>query len=380
MLWSVLHRGTAEPTLVITRGGTYSGTYEGTDPASPVVLVKTTEPVVIDRCTIRGPGTLISSGVAHTNITVRNTTGTGINPNRYDKAKGRFFRAESFDNIVIENNDLEGTAGIYLLDYAGGSAPQHTVKILRNRVHNIDGRKSDGGGGWRESAEIVQFVQLDKVRHLAGVEIAWNQVLNDPGNSAVEDNINIYKSSGAESGPILIHDNFIQGAYPVFPRAKDYSGGGILLGDGSSPTAEDAAVFVKAYDNQVVSTTNYGIAISAGHDLSFYHNRIISSGLLPDGRSIPSQNAGAYIWDMHHDADRNPPTFFNNSGHDNLIGWAKGDGRNDWWVPNATVWQDNQHWPDPLSREVEAAERRRWERKLKDAGVTVGVESTVRPP
>jgi hypothetical protein len=373
LLWSVLHHRRGKPSLIISRGGTYTGSFEGTDYTAPVILVRTTEPVVIDHCTLRGPGPLIETGVDHTNITVRNTKGISTNPNYFDQCKGRFFRAESFDNVVIENNDLEGTAGIYLLRYAGDFAPQHTVKILRNQAHNIDGRKSNGNGGWRDTNELVQFVQLDKVRRLGGIEIAWNQVINDPGDSAVEDNINIYKSSGTPSSPILIHDNYVQGAYPSYPRAKDYSGGGIVLGDGSAATPDDAAAFVHAYENQIVSTTNYGIAISAGHDLSFFRNRILSCGLLPDGRTIPAQNTGAYVWDMHRDTERTPPTFFNNEGHDNLIGWVRGNSRNDWWVPNATVWQSNEHWPEPLTLDAERAEWKRWEQKLKDSRVAVGI-------
>lgn len=373
LVWAVLHQGRGKPALTITHGGTYTGAYEGTDYSAAVILVRTTEPVVIDRCVLRGPGALIEAGVDHTNITVRNTRGSSTNPNHFDKCKGRFFRAESFDSVVIENNELEGTAGIYLLRYAGDFAPQHTVKILRNRVHNIDGRKSNGSGGWRDTNELVQFVQLDKVRHLGGIEIAWNQVINDPGASAVEDNLSIYKSSGTASSPMLIHDNYIQGAYPTYPTAKDYSGGGIMLGDGSAATPDDAAAFVHADENQVVSTTNYGIAISAGHDLSFFRNRILSSGLLPDGRPIPAQNAGSYVWDMHRDAERTPPTFYNNEGHENLIGWVRGSSRNDWWVPNAAAWEGNAHWPDPLTLDAEQAERQRWEQKLKDNHVTVGI-------
>ena len=51
---------------------------------------------------------------------------------------------------------------------------------------------------------------------------------------------------------------------------------GILLGDSSS----GESAYVEAYGNHVVSTTNYGIAISAGHDLEYYNHRIFSAGVL----------------------------------------------------------------------------------------------------
>ena len=139
---------------------------------------------------------------------------------------------ESFDSVVIENNDIEGTGGIYLLDYAGNPTSETTVRIVRNRAHNIDGRRSDGADGFLSDVDLVQFVQLDKVRHVPHIEIAWNQVIDDPGRSRVEDVINIYLSSGTRASPIQIHDNYICGAYPANPTARDYSGGGIMLADG----------------------------------------------------------------------------------------------------------------------------------------------------
>src|SRR5438552_2096729 len=81
--------------------------------------------------------------------------------------------------------------------WGGDGTKRRGVRGERNRYRNIDGRKSDGKGGYLTGAhELVQFVQFDKVRHIPGVEIAWNEVVNEPGQSAVEDNISIYLSSG----------------------------------------------------------------------------------------------------------------------------------------------------------------------------------------
>ena len=76
-------------------------------------------------------------------------------------------------------------------------------------------------------------------------------MINEPGKSRVEDNINIYLSSGTAAIPILIHDNYIQGAYTINPAQGSYSnktysydwsyaGGGILLGDGGTTTLSQA--------------------------------------------------------------------------------------------------------------------------------------------
>jgi hypothetical protein len=353
--------------LTIEQGGTYVGTWEGDDSGNPVILVKTSQPVVIENSTIRGSGTLIQTGVSHAKITVRNTKAFGNHPRAVGKAEGRLVSAESFDSIDIEHNDIERTGGMYLLDFAGDRQSQSTIKILGNRVHNIDGRKSDGRGGFLNEAKLVQFVQLDKVRHVENVEIAWNQVINDPGESRVEDVISIYLSSGTPGSPIRIHDNFICGAYPANPTARDYSGGGIMLADGEAEKADEVSSFVEAFDNQVLNTTNYGIAISAGHDCVMHDNRIVSTGALPDGTPLPAQNVGAYIWNARHSE-----SFANNSGFANRIGWAKPGGRNDWWVPGATEWKDNIHWPGPIAAQTIEDERKLWERKLKDHQISVG--------
>ena len=248
----------------------------------------------------------------------------------------------------IENCSLEGTSGIYLLDYDGDRTTRHSVKILRNRARNIDGRRRGGGH------ELVQFVQFDKVIAVPGVEIAWNEVINEPGASRVEDNISIYLSSGTKQSPIRIHNNFIRGAYPATAATETYSGGGIMLGDGVGKTEDLDPAFVVAHDNQVLDTVNYGIAISAGHDCEIRDNRIVSAGVLPDGRKIAAKNVGAYVWDSYKAGDTR---FHGNTGRNNLIGWVKGDTRNDWWRPDAAEWTDNVNWPDPITRKCMTTSR-----------------------
>jgi hypothetical protein len=370
--------------IVITQGGTYSGTWESLDPDTPAVTISTTQPVTIDNSTLSSRGTLIASAVNHTNLTVRNSTGYGLNPNRYGAAPGRFIDLENFDNVVIQNNSLQNTAGIYLLNYSGDHSSSDTIKVTGNSALNIDGRKSDGNGGWldfntrtrksdgytEDGMEMVQFLQFDKVYAVAGIDIGWNKVINQPGNSRVEDNINIYKSSGTSGSPILIHDNYIQGAYTIKPWQADtsdstydydwsFSGGGIMLGDGVGTGTSDPS-FVKAYGNTIVDTTNYGIAISSGHDESFYNNRIVSDGKLPDGRTIQNQNVGAYVWDSY---DAGSSHFYNDSGHDNTIGWVQGSSRNDWWAPVSSNMPNNIHMPGPITSSTEAAELASWQQR-----------------
>jgi hypothetical protein len=180
--------------------------------------------------------------------------------------------------------------------------------------------------------------------------------VNEPGNSRVEDTISIYQSSGTAASPILIHDNTINGAYNVAPWQSDYSdseydykfeytGGGIMLGDGGNSVSTVPA-FVNAYNNTLIDTTNYGLAITSGHDLQIYNNTVSSTGVLPDGRVVVNQNVGIAIWNGYHER---AALFFNNSGHDNVVYWYTNGIRNDWWVPDATTWLNNVASLVPLS-------------------------------
>ncbi|HYO09545.1 MAG TPA: SdrD B-like domain-containing protein [Tepidisphaeraceae bacterium] len=380
--------------LVITKGGTYSGTWSNLADRDPVIVVKTAEPVVIQNSVLRGKGHLIASAVDHTDITVRNTSGYGVNPNVLGAGVGRFIAVEGFDNVRIENNYLEGTAGIHLLGYDGGRTASDTIRVVGNRARNIDGRLSNGTGGWLDfntrthttTAKVehgfayAQFLQLDKVPFVPGIEIAWNEVVNEVGKSRVEDNISIYKSSGTAASPIRIHDNYIEGGYTLRPWQGNYTagnwkydwsyaGGGIMVGDGFGTTANGDPAFVKAFGNTVVSTTNYGIATSAGHDTEIYLNRVVSSGKLPDGRAILGQNVGIFVWDSY---DKGATRFHSNTARDNTAGWVKGAGRNDWWSPHPGTLLNNVHYPGTITRATELAEAAAWRAKRYPAPAATG--------
>ncbi|MCC6424016.1 MAG: fibronectin type III domain-containing protein [Phycisphaerales bacterium] len=344
--------------ITITKGGVYTGNWESNDAKRAAVEIDTTEAVTIINSNIRGRGHLIQSSVSGANVTVLNTAGYALNPNVSGRSPGRFVNAEFFNKIDVENCYMEGTAGMYF--YKGGD-----ITVLYNAAKNIDGRASDGHGGFSTNdsdSDLVQFVQLNDI-HEQQVEIAWNQVINEPGKSRAEDVISIYGSSGTANRPISVHDNYIQGSYPSDPANDGFSGGGIMVGDGGG------CGYIVAYNNTVVSTSNYGIAISAGHDNKVYNNRIVSAGILPDGRRIDSQNVGLYVWNAGGDGN-----FARNSATDNLIGWSNGNGgRNDSWTPDGSV-SNNQGMSGSITLATEANELKLWQAKLNSAGFIVGVK------
>ncbi len=146
-----------------------------------------------------------------------------------------------------------------------------------------------------------------------------------------------------------------------------------MLGDGNTPNILQAVGFVRVYNNQVVSTTNYGIAIAAGHDNQFYNNRIIASGRLPDNTRPAAQNIGAYIWDIG--GDRAKGTFYKNFAYNNTIGWVRADGaRNDMWFLDcaSSKCTNNTTLSNALTVATEKAEYHLWLNKVASKGIKIG--------
>lgn len=368
--------------IEIKVGGVYSGNWESNDPDIAAVTISTSEPVVIERSHIRSRGNLISAAFSRAHLTVRDVCAAGLNPGVAGKTPGRFVVAEEFGSLLIERNDLRQTGGIYARKFVGDVGAGDTIVVRSNRARNIDGRQSTGPDGFSTTAkEARQFFQVNDVTQLPGIDVAYNEVVNEPYVSAVEDNINIYLSSGTASSPLRIHDNFIQGGYPLEPKTEGYSGGGILLSDGSTGDLARATAFVEAFRNTVLDTTNYGVSIAAGHDNKSYENRIFAWGRLPDGSWIKAQNVGSYVWDIY--ADTAKGTFFNNVSRDNTIGWAKearADGSitfNDTWFPECarnpeSLCTGNVAAHDGVVDGFQATEHARWTAARIEAGVALG--------
>jgi Ricin-type beta-trefoil lectin domain len=212
-----------------------------------------------------------------------------------------------------------------------------------------------------------------------GINIAWNEIINYPYQSLVNENINMYDAGGTSSSPAQLHDNYIQGAYGYNPVTDIYNGGGITTDGSTSDTVQTAAAFNNIYNNQVVATVNMGIEIGSGHDNAAYNNRVISSGLLPNGTRISSQNVGLTLYDDYGNIPRG--TMYNNSMYNNTAGWmcwalrCAWDGyRNDTYFPNNSGdYALNPSIPgNPITLEMEAAEYTTWQSKLSSNGVVVG--------
>jgi hypothetical protein len=368
--------------IVITAGGTYTGNWQSSESKTPAVTVATTDPVTIENSHIRSAGDLIKTSVAGSNLTVRNSLGVALNSSVKGQPNGNFLEAASPARLDVENNYVENAqGGVIVHGYAGKRDGEQTIVIRANRARNLNGLLSDGNGGYLPgegpNRTPAHFIQFDSVQSVPGIDVGWNEVINYPGRSLVEDNIEVYRSSGTANQPLEIHDTYIQGAYPYKPAQDAYTGGGIKTDGSIDDTAQDTPAFNSIHDNQVVGTVSYGIEFAAGHDNIAVNNRVISSGLLADGTKIAAQGVG-----LANGGVAGPSaSMYNNRMRDNLVGWAcwksscaQGGYRKDQFFPAspADYSTNSVVATRQITFNMENNEYQVWLNKLSAAAVTVG--------
>ncbi len=369
--------------LTITQGGTYSGNWRSTDPNTPAVTIATTAPVVIQNSHVTGPNDLIADPLYGNSLTVKNVIGLGVNPNVRSQVNGLFVNAQNPILLDVENCYFENVLfGVYVRGYAGNRDGTQTVTILNNRGRNILGLESDGNNGYLPGETYWHWAhafQLSEMASVPGIRIAWNEIINYPYQSLVNENINMYDAGGTSSSPAEFHDNYIQGAYAYNPVIDSYNGGGWVTDGSGSDTVATASSYNNVYNNQFVGTVNMGIEFSSGHDNAAYNNTVIASGLLPNGTKIPSQNVGLSIDDVYGNMQNG--SMYNNEMYGNTVGWmcwaarCAWDGyRNDEYFPdNNSYYSTNQSISaNPLTLQAENSEYSTWLAKIASNGMVVG--------
>ncbi|SNC66451.1 hypothetical protein SAMN06265337_1615 [Hymenobacter gelipurpurascens] len=360
--------------LVITKGGTYTGNFRSTESGKPVVLIETTQLVILENCTLTGAGDIIQAANGQADLIVRNCTAYGLTPSEDKKDRGTFLRVAEARRLTVEHNYIEHLNGLIVYRWGGDGSAQQTMTVRYNSVKNLDARRRDGSYPRQGAA----FVLLNSVRNLAGIDISFNQVINEPDQSTVFDNINFYNSSGTAQSWAKVHDNYVQGAYPFPSTSSEFSGSGMTT-DGDGSTAQSTVAFLEAYNNQFVSTCNAAMNIAAGHDIYFHHNRMVTSGLRKDGVRLNSTFAAASIFNSYKKDTLT--VFVRHRMLDNTIGYVRigvsfpYKNRQDQDVTtglNRMPKTGNNHLPNPITLATEQNEWTLWQQKLSKQGVQVG--------
>ncbi|TGE25096.1 hypothetical protein E5K00_07825 [Hymenobacter aquaticus] len=355
----------AEPgPLTIRRGGVYSGTFRSPDSAVPCITIATTEPVTLQNCVLEGAGNLIQADQGWAQLTVLNCRGYGLRPSQDQVPRGKFLVAGSAKSVRIEHNYMEQTTGISIHRWNGDGSAAQTLTVRYNQAKNIDARYRNGGG------TFADFIGLDKVSNLQGVDISWNQVINEPNNSLVGDIIAFYNSGGSASSPMRVHDNYVQGAYPYPATGSEFTGTGMIV-DGDQTNTQG---FIEAYNNHFVATCNSAMNIAGGHDIYYHHNRIVMAGLMPDGvTKLPSAYTGIAIFNYYKQAK-----FVRLRADHNTIGyvhWGRNNpypNRQDEGDYGIQIITNTQHLPNPITPQTEQDEHGRWLAKVRQQHLTIG--------
>jgi Bacterial Ig-like domain (group 2) len=369
--------------LVITSGGTYSGNWRSTSPSTAAVTVATTQPVVIENSQIMGPADLINDPYYGNNLTVKNVIGIGTNPNIYGVGYGMFVDAQNPVLLDVQNCYFENvTYGIWVRGYAGNRDGVQTITLLNNRGRDMIGSLSNGNNGLLPGNLYwtwAHAIQLSNVFQVPGIRIAWNEIINYPYASLVNENINMYDSGGTSSSPAEVHDNFVQGAYPYDPVNGGYNGGGFTTDGSAADTVETASAFINIYDNQMVGTVNMGIEIGTGHDNAAYNNTVISSGLLSNGAKISAQNVGIVLYDVYGNIANG--SMYNDNMYNNTLGWMcwaarcawDGYRADDYFPDNPGYYATNTSIStDPITLQMETKQYTTWMSKVAGNNVVVG--------
>lgn len=371
--------------LIITAGGTYSGRWDSDNPDVPAVTIRTTEPVILENCVISGVGTLISTrfgdaeprsdGVNPRNthdadLTVRNCRATGRQPELRDRSSPRFLVALNPRRIKLQHNYIEGTRGIWI--YADPArTPAREIAIRFNKAVNLDGRCKDrcsaqNVGAWvdRSGIAIANFVQLADIHKAGTVDVSWNHVRNEPGKSAVEDVISLFRVRGTKDRSVTIGNNLLIGAFPGHqPFTGRYSGSGIMI-DGVKADASTGPTWIKIFANRVLYASNAGIGIAAGHNNEVYDNVVVRPARYSDGSEITTKTVGIYIWKCCGEGGIDESYFANVARSNSLFVESYRNGHftlNNLWVPDcavdaagATLCTGNESWAKIAAEAAEA--------------------------
>lgn len=256
--------------ITVTSAATLTGCYRSTDPAVPAVKISTTEAVVLDHARVEHTGKGVEDTVTGSRVTTKDTTYQQLPLSTV--VNHRAIELEGVASFTAEYNKLVDGDGMWI-----GGPTTGAVAVRFNEASNI-GRYPHP----TTSNCCVQFVQFDHVVS-DSIEVGWNKITNQPGQSDAEDVINFYYSGGTDSAHRSnVHHNLVDGAYSKGLNDPQFTGGGINIADAG-------AAHNLAHDNVIVSTTNYGV--SAHQDDNYANDNL----LINDGAEQASDFGQAVV-------------------------------------------------------------------------------------
>lgn len=292
--------------LTITTGGTYTGCYQSTDSNKAAITVATTQPVTINRATIKHAGVGIDHGASRANITVTNSVFTASAPSVADAEQQavRFYQPATF---VIEHNRFVDGHGVLV---NGDNVATNTFRVSYNDYIDI--------GRYSQPAAYPGAVHTDKVIAPGG-KILWNRISNHHGRSQAEDVFGLASTKGAAGNPIEVGHNLVNGAYPITRDGAGFTGGAFDFGDISG-------AYISGFNNYAVNYTNNGFMIPTGNEIYHRSSVAVYDGIADDGQRISSTFGNGF-------------TTWNNDGYEPSGNIGVSDSKSGHRRWNGTAWE-----------------------------------------
>lgn len=256
-------------------------TWENAYKSVPIIDIKTYKKIVIENCVFVGAGDFVHARFPNSDVTIKNCVFVGLEPTIKDMPRGTVLYSASGKYVDVQNNYMEQVRGVYVEE-----SKYNTINIRANKVKNIDGRFSNTASraSTRSNEYVVRapayFVKLSLVS-VTTASIMYNEVINYPGQSAVQDIIYVTKLAahgyGDEYPNLNIEYNFLYGnwSYPFSDRNENYQGAAIRL------TGKGTSASITIYENSVISGKDIRFEVGSGHQVR--NNVKMFSHLMPDG-------------------------------------------------------------------------------------------------
>jgi hypothetical protein len=318
-----------------------SGNYRSEDPSKAAIVIKpgTTDVIILNsRIASAANGIEVGNGAS---VSVTTTRAWGLHPMIGNSHNGKFINGAQPKQVTVEHSYAENW---WFHVYIDGQLQkgQDKIAIRYNRLRNVQGRQTNADGSYKPlrytANGVGHAIQLNGVIACPSVEIAWNEIVQEPTIGFSEDIISLHSSAGLPGHAMLVHDNVVYGAYatePGKPIPAGGEGGGqysgcAIISDGGEykpgppgqppmRTADESwNGYFDIYNNIGISTSNAGLCLAGGSNVHMHGNRMIGAGVLEDGTEIYAQNVGAYLYNQY------TSVFHNNLIDNNDVGWIQG--------------------------------------------------------
>lgn len=286
-----------------------------------VVMYHDGNPIVFDGCTIRTKDFGFMSFNPGIDLTIRNCTIIGNNPDIAGGTQGKTAHIWQPSNFVFENNRVYGLRGVW------GQEPQTnaTIRVENNLFFDVKGLVSDGVGGYTgaddPNYENSQACSVDTADATNTISVSYNYSHNRPYHSKSEDQFSMFGVVGSAGNRHQWKGNCIRGRYD-FLDPVNQSGG-----SGSAFQVESDSRYVDLSYNVVTNSGNNPLSTSWAKYIRWYNNRLVSNPYLYGTNNTDLINQvwrGLQIGNQFWNPTSNPVT--DSEGYDNYIWYPRNSG------------------------------------------------------